>query len=165
MPGSSHWRSCHWDEAVVRGKKWHPGPPHTQAQQRDKSVDHVRLRPWWPLDGKDDPSLMRDDDDERHVWGQSPIRRRQGEWGDSAGRMDGSSQGPRRAVAEAIAHPLRIQPCMYSNTIESSSKRPVARARCSYISYYALRPVLRQCRGRRAKTALVTSSYFVTFKY
>jgi hypothetical protein len=58
--------------------------------------------------------------------------------------MDESGQGPKRAVVKVVACPLRIQLCIYSNTKESSSKRPIARARCSYKSY-ALRPVLRWC--------------------
>jgi hypothetical protein len=61
---------------------------------------------------------------------------------DSAGRMDEFGQGPKRAVAEAVARLLRIQRSMQSNNIESSSKRPVARAKCSY-KCYALRPVPR----------------------
>ncbi len=47
-------------------------------------------------------------------------------------RTDESGQGPRRAVAEAVVRPLGVQPCMYITSEESSSKRPVARARCSY---------------------------------
>jgi hypothetical protein len=49
---------------------------------------------------------------------------------DSAGRMDESGRGPRRAIAiaKAVARPLKIQLSMNSNTMESSSKRPVDRA-------------------------------------
>jgi hypothetical protein len=42
-----------------------------------------------------------------------------------ARRMDKSSQGLKRAIAEAVARLLKIQPGIY-NTVESS-KRPVAR--------------------------------------
>ncbi len=129
VPGSSHWRSRHRDEAIVRRKRRHPGPPHTKAQQRNKSFYDVRLRLWRPLGDGDNPLLdVEDDDDERYVWSQSPVRRRRGEGDDSVGRMDESSQGPKRAVAEAVACLLRVQPCMYSNTIVSSYKRPVVRA-------------------------------------
>jgi hypothetical protein len=41
--------------------------------------------------------------------------------------MDESGQGPKRAIAEAIALLLKIQPGIYSDTKETSSKRPVAR--------------------------------------
>jgi hypothetical protein len=40
--------------------------------------------------------------------------------------MDESGQGPKKAVAQAIAPLLKIQPSIH-NTEESSSKRPVAR--------------------------------------
>jgi hypothetical protein len=60
----------------------------------------------------------------------------------SARRMDATNQGPKRAVAEAIDHPQRFQPGIYSAG-DSSSKVPVARI-CSHKSY-VFRPVLRQC--------------------
>jgi hypothetical protein len=41
--------------------------------------------------------------------------------------MGESGQGPKRAIAEAVAHLLKIQPGIHNNTVESSSKRPVAR--------------------------------------
>jgi hypothetical protein len=44
----------------------------------------------------------------------------------SARRMDEFGQGPKRALAEAVAHPLKIQPGIHS-TGDPSSKRPVAR--------------------------------------
>jgi hypothetical protein len=46
----------------------------------------------------------------------------------SARSMDESSQGPKRAVAEDVACPLRIQPSVHSihSTEDSSFKRPVA---------------------------------------
>ncbi len=40
--------------------------------------------------------------------------------------LDKSGQGPKRAVAEAVAHLLIIQPGIH-NTVEPSSKRPFAR--------------------------------------
>jgi hypothetical protein len=63
--------------------------------------------------------------------------------GCSCRQMDESVQRPRRAVAKAVAHPLRIQPGIHG-TEDSSSNRPVARARCSYKSY-ALCLVLWRC--------------------
>ncbi len=154
MPGSSHWCSRHRDEALVRGKKQNPGPPQTLAHQRGKSVYDVRLRLGDHLMAKTTPFLMLRTIMMSAMSEASPVRRRQGEGGDSAGQIDESGQGPKRAVAEAVACPLRIQPCMYSNTIESSSKRPVARARCSYISY-ALRPVSQAVGRRRCRSPKV----------
>jgi hypothetical protein len=58
--------------------------------------------------------------------------------------MDESGQGPKRAVAEAVAHPLKTQPGIHNNTKETSSKRSVARVWCSHKSI-ALRLVLWQC--------------------
>jgi hypothetical protein len=51
------------------------------------------------------------------------MRRRQTS---STRHMDKSGQGPKRAIGEAVAHLLKIQPGIH-NTVESSSNRPVAR--------------------------------------
>jgi hypothetical protein len=67
--------------------------------------------------------------------------------GDSGGEgrvQPGTEESRSKAAVVAVACPLRIQPDMHSNTIESSSKRPVARAKCSYKSF-APRSVLRRC--------------------
>jgi hypothetical protein len=54
-----HRRSRHRDEAVVGVKNAiRFRPPHTQAQQRGKSVSVVELRPGRPLGGDDDPLLI-----------------------------------------------------------------------------------------------------------
>jgi hypothetical protein len=58
---------------------------------------------------------------------------------------DEHGRGPKRAVAEAVARPLKIQPGI-QNTLESSPPKGQLLGQCSYISY-ALRPVLRQCQA------------------
>ncbi len=62
--------------------------------------------------------------------------------------MDESGWGPRKAIAEAVAGPLGVQPSI--NSAVNFSNRPAIRVRCSYKSY-TLRPVLQPCPtvGRR----------------
>jgi hypothetical protein len=55
--------------------------------------------------------------------------------------MDEYGLGPKRAVAEAVARLLKIQPDI-QNTIESSPPKGRLLGQCSYIGY-TLRPVLR----------------------
>jgi hypothetical protein len=63
--------------------------------------------------------------------------------------MDESGQGPKTAVAVAVASPLGVQPSI-DNTVNSSSIGQPLGTNAAYISY-ALRPVLRPCLavGRR----------------
>ncbi len=94
------------------------------------------------------PPLQMDDDDDHYapapVPPQAQLRRRC-----PPQSMDESGQGPRTAIAVAVASPLGVQPSMNSAGISSSTGQPLGTiAACKS---YALRPVLRLCLtvGRR----------------
>jgi hypothetical protein len=117
VPGYSHWCSRHWDEALVRRRVAGPGPPKQPRCGKEYSLvimfgyAHSRY-----LMARMTPSPdVADDVDGRHNKSCKSSHRGQGEGGEtSAGCMDESDQGPRRALAAAVAHPLRIQPGMHS---------------------------------------------------
>ncbi len=77
---------------------------------------------------------VEDDDGERHTELGLKLPSARLGWSSSKRHISESSQGPRRAIAEAVARPLGVQPSI-NITVVSSSKRPAVRARCNYKSY------------------------------
>jgi hypothetical protein len=78
-----------------------------------------------------------DDVDERPIRGRSSDRRRQGEGRRLRRMRDEYGQGPKRAVAEAVARLLKIQPGI-QNTLESS---PPKGRLLGQMQLYKLRPL------------------------
>jgi hypothetical protein len=95
-------------------------PAAAQARQRTLSGYDVWLCLWQELDGKDDPPPDVVDNVEG-LQARSCRTSSRG-WMNPARRIDESGQGPKRAVDEAVAHLLKIQPGIH-NTENSSSKR------------------------------------------
>jgi hypothetical protein len=136
LPGLLNWCSHHWDVAVVCLSPQNAGAaagkvaatwalPIAQAQQGIANLvmllgyAHARY-----LMVKVAPSSDGvDNDSGRHTASHSAATESDGMAMTLTKRKDESGQGPKRAVAKAVAHSLKIRPA-HNNTIESSSKRP-----------------------------------------
>jgi hypothetical protein len=62
-----------------------------------------------------------DNDDERSIRGRSADRRRQGKGRRLCWTKDEHGQGPKTAVAEAVAIPLGVQPSIHNAGFSSST--------------------------------------------